>query len=157
MRAVVQRVTSSSVTVDGKIVGEIGKGLNVLIGVTHGDTEKDADYITDKVLGLRIFEDENEKMNLSLLNLAARGENVGVLGISQFTLYGDCRHGKRPAFTEAEAPDAAKALYDYCMEQFEKKSLPNIKIARGIFRADMQVVINNDGPVTLLLDSGKNF
>ena len=149
MRAVVQRVKKSSVTVDDKITGKIGQGLMVLIGVEDGDSEKDADYIADKVCGLRIFEDEQGKMNLSV-------EDIGgeVLAVSQFTLLADARKGRRPSFTKAAAPDEANALY---RKVIEKISAKDINVEEGIFQAEMMVEIHNDGPVTILLDSNKMF
>ena len=149
MRAVVQRVKKSSVTVDEKITGEIGKGLMVLIGVEDGDTEKDADYIADKICGLRIFEDELGKMNLSV-------EDIGgeVLAVSQFTLLADARKGRRPSFTKAAAPDEANALYRKVIEKISSK---DINVEEGIFQAEMMVEIHNDGPVTILLDGNKMF
>ena len=149
MRAVVQRVTEGSVTVEGKVTGEIKNGFVVLLGVGNEDTEADADYIADKVSNLRVFEDENGKMNLSLKDMG--GE---ILAVSQFTLYGDCRKGRRPGFTEAAPPEKAKALYDYFTDRLRKA---DIKVGEGIFQADMLVKIYNDGPVTLLLDSKKLF
>lgn len=149
MRAVVQRVTEGSVTVEGKVTGEIKNGFVVLLGVGNEDTEADADYIADKVSNLRVFEDENGKMNLSLKDVG--GE---ILAVSQFTLYGDCRKGRRPGFTEAAPPEKAKALYDYFTDRLRKA---DIKVGEGIFQADMLVKIYNDGPVTLLLDSKKLF
>lgn len=149
MRAVVQRVKKSSVTVDEKITGQIGRGLMVLIGVEDGDTEKDADYIADKICGLRIFEDDRGKMNLSI-------EDIGgeVLAVSQFTLLADARKGRRPSFVKAAAPDEANALY---RKVIEKISSRNINVEEGVFQAEMLVEIHNDGPVTILLDSGKMF
>lgn len=149
MRAVVQRVKKSSVTVDDKVTGSIGQGLMVLIGVEDGDNEKDADYIADKVTGLRIFEDEQGKMNLSV-------EDIGgeVLAVSQFTLLADARKGRRPSFTKAAAPDEANALYRKVIEKIASKG---INVEEGIFQAEMMVEIHNDGPVTILLDSGKMF
>ena len=149
MRAVVQRVSSSKVTVDGEVTGEINKGLLVLLGVTHEDTSKDVDYIIDKVLNLRIFEDENEKMNLSLKDVG--GE---LLVVSQFTLYGDCRKGRRPNFMAALGGEESKKLYDKFILMLKEYG---IKVETGIFGADMKVDIQNDGPVTILLDSKKNF
>ena len=149
MRAVVQRVTEGSVTVEGNITGEIKNGFVVLLGVGNEDTEADADYIADKVSNLRVFEDEEGKMNLSLKDVG--GE---ILAISQFTLYGDCRKGRRPGFTEAARPEKAKALYDYFTEKLRSY---DINVGEGIFQADMLVKIYNDGPVTLLLDSKKLF
>ena len=149
MRAVVQRVKKSSVTVEEKITGKIGQGLMVLIGVEDGDSEKDADYIADKVCGLRIFEDEQGKMNLSV-------EDIGgeVLAVSQFTLLADARKGRRPSFTKAAAPDEANALYRKVIEKIESR---NINVEEGVFQAEMMVEIHNDGPVTILLDSNKMF
>lgn len=149
MRAVVQRVKKSSVTVEDKITGKIGQGLMVLIGVEDGDNEKDADYIADKVCGLRIFEDEQGKMNLSV-------EDIGgeVLAVSQFTLLADARKGRRPSFTKAAAPDEANALYRKVIDKIESR---NINVEEGVFQAEMMVEIHNDGPVTILLDSNKMF
>ncbi|NFO87373.1 D-tyrosyl-tRNA(Tyr) deacylase [Clostridium botulinum] len=149
MRAVVQRVTSSSVQVDGNTVGSIGKGLNVLIGISKSDTLQDLKYIRDKVINLRIFEDEKEKMNLSLLDV--KGE---LLVISQFTLYGDCRKGRRPNFMEAKGGEEAEGFYEEFLSLLKES---NLKIETGEFGADMKVEINNDGPVTIILDSSKNF
>ncbi len=149
MRAVVQRVTASSVTVDGQVTGRIGRGLMVLIGVEEGDTEKDAAYIADKVSGLRIFEDADEKMNLSVKD--AGGD---VLAVSQFTLLGDARKGRRPGFTAAARPDEADALYRKTVENIRDKG---IKVEEGVFQTHMDVEIHNDGPVTILLDSRKIF
>ena len=149
MRAVVQRVTSSSVKIDEKIVGSIKEGLNVLIGISKDDTLEDLKYIRDKIINLRIFHDENDKMNLSILDV--KGE---LLIISQFTLYGDCRKGRRPNFMEAKGGEEAKELYE---EFISLMSESNLKVETGEFGADMKVEINNDGPVTLLLDSTKNF
>lgn len=149
MRAVVQRVSKSSVTVEDKTVGKIQKGLMVLLGVEEGDTSKDVDYMVDKVVNLRIFEDEDEKMNLSLKDVD--GE---LLAISQFTLLGDCRKGRRPSFTGAAKPDVANELY----EEFVSKCRGNeVNVETGVFQAHMIVDIVNDGPVTMLLDSKKNF
>ncbi|KXZ39433.1 D-tyrosyl-tRNA(Tyr) deacylase [Alkalithermobacter thermoalcaliphilus JW-YL-7 = DSM 7308] len=149
MRAVVQRVSNSKVTVDNEVVGQIGKGLMVLLGVTHSDNESDIKYLVDKILNLRIFEDEEGKMNLSLLDI--KGE---LLVVSQFTLYGDCRKGRRPSFTEAAKPELANQLYEQFIKECKKY---NIKVEQGKFGADMKVDILNDGPVTMLLDSSKNF
>lgn len=149
MRAVVQRVTSSSVKVNDDIVGAINKGFNVLIGISKDDTIEDLKYIKDKILNLRVFEDENEKLNLSLKDVS--GE---LLIISQFTLYGDCRKGRRPNFMEALGGNEAKKLYEDFLKLFDDEE---IKVETGIFGADMKVSIENDGPVTLLLDSKKNF
>ena len=149
MRAVVQRVKKSSVTVEEKITGKIGQGLMVLIGVEDGDSEKDADYIADKVCGLRIFEDEQGKMNLSV-------EDIGgeVLAVSQFTLLADARKGRRPSFTKAAAPYEANALYRKVIDKIESR---NVNVEEGVFQAEMMVEIHNDGPVTILLDSNKMF
>ena len=149
MRAVVQRVTESSVTVDGQITGATDEGLVVLIGVEEGDTDKDAGYIADKVSGLRIFEDENEKMNLSVKDVGG-----SILAISQFTLLGDVRKGKRPSFITAEDPEIANRLYQQVCENIRNQG---IKVETGIFQAHMLVKINNHGPVTILLDSRKTF
>lgn len=147
MRAVIQRVTKASVKVDGKITGEIGKGLLIFLGVGEGDTEKDLRYIADKAIGLRIFTDENDKMNLSVQDVG--GE---ILVVSQFTLYGDCRKGKRPSFSSSMEPVTAKRMYE---EFIEYVSGHGIHTAHGIFGADMKVELLNDGPVTILLDSSK--
>lgn len=149
MRAVVQRVSSSKVEVDNKVIGSIKKGLNVLIGISKEDTIEDLNYIKDKILNLRIFEDENEKMNLSLLDI--KGE---ILVISQFTLYGDCRKGRRPNFMNAEGGEKAKEAYNTFIKLLKES---NIKIETGEFGADMKVEIQNDGPVTIILDSKKTF
>lgn len=149
MRAVVQRVKSSKVEVDNKVISEIGKGINLLVGISKEDTKEDIDYIVRKVLGMRIFEDEDERMNFSLQDIG--GE---LLLISQFTLYGDCRKGKRPDFMKAQGGDAARDIYNQLVEVF-KKEIPNLQT--GEFGADMKVDIINDGPVTLLLESKKDF
>ncbi len=149
MRACVQRVTQASVTVDAELVGEIARGLLVLLGVTGDDTEDDARQLADKICGLRIFEDADEKMNQSL-------EEIGgaMLVVSQFTLYGDCRKGRRPSFTQAAPPEQAERLYNTFIAGVGMKG---IKVATGRFRAHMDVALVNDGPVTLLLDSKKSF
>lgn len=147
MRFVIQRVTEGSVAIDGRVCGSIGKGFVVLIGVGADDTKETADKMLKKMLGLRIFEDENGKTNLSLDSVV--GE---LLLISQFTLYADCKHGNRPGFTDAGAPDMAKALYEYIIEEC-KKSVPIVK--QGEFGADMKVSLINDGPFTIILDSDK--
>lgn len=149
MRAVVQRVTKSSVTVDGMLTGKSGQGLMVLIGVADGDTEQDAAYIADKITGLRIFEDEAGKMNRCVIDVG--GE---ILAVSQFTLLGDARKGKRPSFTKAAPPEEAKALYQTVIERMKERG---IHVEEGVFQAEMLVEIHNDGPVTILLDSQKNF
>ena len=149
MRAVVQRVTRASVTVEGRITGAIERGLVVLLGVGQSDSESDAVYLAEKIAGLRIFEDENEKMNLSVADVQG-----AILAVSQFTLYGDVRKGKRPSFDAAARPERAKELYDYFVEQVRAKGL---RCETGIFQAMMQVELVNDGPVTILLDSQKSF
>ena len=145
MRFVIQRVLESSVSVDGKVVGQIGKGFMVLIGVGSGDTRETADKMIKKLIGMRIFEDENGKTNLNL-------ESVGgsLLLISQFTLYADCKRGNRPGFTDAGAPDLAEELYEYIISEC-RKSVPVVE--RGVFGADMKVSLVNDGPFTVILDS----
>jgi D-tyrosyl-tRNA(Tyr) deacylase len=149
MRAVVQRVSRASVTVEAAIVGAIGPGLVVLLGVGQGDAEKDADYLADKVVNLRIFPDEAGNMNRSVLEL--RGE---ILVVSQFTLYGDSRKGRRPGFSDAATPEEANRLYRYYVDQVRGSGLT---VAEGVFRAMMNVELVNQGPVTLLLDSRKAF
>lgn len=149
MRAVIQRVTSSKVEVDGVVVGAINKGFNVLLGISKEDTEEDLKYIKDKLINLRIFEDKDDKMNLSLLDV-----NGEILLISQFTLYGDCRKGRRPNFMNALGGDDAKVLYDKFVLMVKETGL---KVETGVFGAHMSVDIQNDGPVTVLLDSKKNF
>ncbi len=149
MRAVVQRVTQADVTVAESKTGSIGQGLVVLLGVQEGDTEKDADYIAEKVAGLRVFDDENGVMNRSVQDIGG-----GVLSISQFTLLGDVRKGKRPSYSHAARPDAAKKLYSYFNRKLTEKEIP---VGEGIFQAEMLVRIYNDGPVTILLDSHKLF
>ena len=149
MRAVVQRVSRAQVAVDGEIVGEVGRGLLVLLGVTHADTEGDADYLADKIAGLRVFEDENGKMNL---DTAAVGG--GILVVSQFTLYGDVRRGKRPSFDAAAKPERARELYEYFVARIRAAGLP---CQTGRFQEMMEVELVNDGPVTILLDSTKTF
>ena len=149
MRAIVQRVTKASVSVDCETVGKIDKGFMVLVGVGEDDDETDLKYIADKIINLRVFEDENEKMNLSLNDIS--GE---LLVISQFTLFGDCRKGRRPSFDKAGEPKRAKELYEKLCEYFNECG---IKTQTGIFAADMQVELINDGPVTLMLDSKKLF
>lgn len=149
MRAVVQRVTRAQVTVGGEVTGKIDRGLLVLLGVSRADTEKDADYVADKITGLRIFEDEKGKMNL---DVAAVGG--AVLVVSQFTLYGDIRRGKRPSFDAAATPERARQLYEYFIERIRAASLA---CQTGRFQEMMQVELVNDGPVTILLDSAKLF
>ncbi len=149
MRAVIQRVNRAQVQVEGRMTGEIGKGLLVLLGVGREDAPRDADYLLDKILNLRIFEDPEGKMNLSLLDVGG-----GLMVISQFTLYADCRKGRRPSFTDAGPPEEARKLYDYFVAQAEARGM---KVATGIFQALMEVELVNFGPVTILLDSSKNF
>jgi D-aminoacyl-tRNA deacylase len=145
MRIVVQRSKEASVTVNEKVVGEISRGLVLLVGITHDDTETDAAYLADKIVNLRIFEDENDKMNLSLLDVGG-----SILSVSQFTLYGDCRKGRRPNFMAAAKPDDALSLYLHFNELLEQKG---IHVETGEFGAMMNVSLNNDGPVTFILES----
>lgn len=147
MRAVVQRVDRASVTVDGQLTGKVERGLLVLLGVAEGDTDKDLHYIVDKVCGLRIFEDAEGKMNLSVQDICG-----SLLAVSQFTLCGDCRKGKRPSFDRAAKPDTANVFYEQFVEQCRAKGLP---VETGVFRAHMLVELVNNGPVTILLDSTK--
>lgn len=149
MRAVVQKVSSSKVRVDEEVIGQINQGLMVLLGVTHDDTSKDVDYMVDKVTNLRIFEDTEGKMNLSLKDVD--GE---VLAVSQFTLYGDARRGRRPSFSDAARPEVANPLYE---EFVEKVKSQGINVGTGKFGAHMMVDLTNDGPVTILLESRKEF
>ncbi|MDY6953128.1 MAG: D-aminoacyl-tRNA deacylase [Thermodesulfobacteriota bacterium] len=145
MRAVVQRVRASNVQVGDDVVGQIGPGLLVLLGVSRSDEEKDAVFLSDKVVHLRIFEDEDGKMNRSLMETG--GE---IMVVSQFTLLGDCRKGRRPSFVEAAPPERAKELYEYFVNQLRLKG---ILVATGRFQAKMDVSLTNDGPVTLILES----
>ncbi|AZV58134.1 D-aminoacyl-tRNA deacylase [Clostridium sp. AWRP] len=149
MRAVVQRVNSSKVKVEGKVIGQIQKGLNVLLGISKEDTDEDIIYMRDKILNLRIFEDENGKLNKSLLDV-----NGEIIIISQFTLYGDCRRGRRPSFIEALGGDEAEKIYEKFVGQC--RDLVG-KVETGKFGADMLVSIENDGPVTIMIDSKKKF
>lgn len=149
MRAVVQRTIPSSVTSEGTETGRIGEGLTVLLGVGRDDDEKDVVYTADKILNLRIFEDEEGKMNQSLLQKS--GE---MLVVSQFTLYGDVRHGRRPSFTAAAPPDLANRLYEDFVQYVEKQG---VRVATGVFQTEMVVSLDNHGPVTILLDSKKEF
>ena len=149
MRAVVQRVTSSSVTVEGETTGKIDKGLMVLLGVADGDTDKDVTYMVDKIVNLRIFEDENDKMNLSLQDIGG-----SLLVVSQFTLLGDCRKGRSPSFIEAARPEMADNLYQKFVD---KARSMGIRTETGRFKTHMMVELINDGPVTILVDSNKNF
>ena len=149
MRAVVQRVSRAKVTVNGWTAGKIGRGLLVLLGVGQTDTEADAAYLSEKVAGLRIFEDEDGKMNRSVRDVGG-----SVLVVSQFTLYGDVRRGKRPSFDEAAAPEAARRLYELFVQRIQAAGL---RCETGRFQEMMQVELVNEGPVTILLDSGKAF
>ena len=149
MRAVIQRTIRSSVTSEGTETGRIGAGLTVLMGVGRDDDEKDVVYMADKILNLRIFEDEEGKMNQSLLQKG--GE---MLVVSQFTLYGDVRHGRRPSFTAAAPPDSANRLYEEFVQYVEKQG---VRVATGVFQTEMVVSLDNHGPVTILLDSKKEF
>ncbi len=149
MRAVVQRVKSASVTVDGERVSEIGAGVLIFLGVAHEDTTTELEYIANKVANLRIFEDAAGKMNCSLLETGG-----AALVVSQFTLYGDCRKGRRPSFINAARPEVANALYEEFITALEKRNVPT---QGGTFQAMMDVQLINDGPVTILLDSAKSF
>ena len=149
MRCVIQRVTHASVEVSGEVVGKIDNGFLVLLGAQEGDTEADAKYCADKIAGLRVFEDENDKMNLSIADVGGK-----VLLVSQFTLLADARHGRRPDFIQAARPDVAEPLCDRVKEMLEQKGLA---VETGRFRTHMAVSLLNDGPVTILLDSRKTF
>lgn len=149
MRAVVQRVTKASVTVEDSVVGAIGLGLLVLLGVSRSDTTASADYMIDKLLGLRVFEDKDSKMNLSVRELGG-----AVLVVSQFTLFGDVRRGKRPSFDDAARPEQARSLYEYVVDKIREQG---VECATGEFQAMMHVSLVNDGPVTILIDSEKIF
>jgi D-tyrosyl-tRNA(Tyr) deacylase len=149
MRAVVQRVSRAQVTVEKELVGSIGLGLLILLGVAQTDTQLDANYLIEKILNLRIFPDEQNKMNLSLIDL--KGE---LLVVSQFTLYGDCRRGRRPSYSDAALPKEAEELYNYFIDKAKQSG---IKVETGKFQAMMDVELVNDGPVTILLDSQKLF
>lgn len=148
MRAVIQRVSEASVTVGGRVVGAIGPGLAVLVGVERSDTTQDADYLAEKVIHLRVFTDDEGRMNKSVLDIG--GE---LLAISQFTLYGDCRKGRRPDFTAAAAPEDARNLYEYFVEVLRARS--SLRVATGVFQTEMHVKLTNHGPVTLICDSVK--
>jgi len=145
MRAVVQRVSESSVTIQNEVIAKIGPGLLVLLGVAKGDALPDAEFLADKIVNLRIFEDENGKMNRSLLEIGAQ-----LLVVSQFTLLGDCRKGRRPSFMDAAEPEAADKLYEFFVDTARRKG---ISVQTGRFRAMMQVALINSGPVTLVLES----
>lgn len=149
MRAVVQRVSKSSVTVDGNVTGAIRRGLMVLLGVADDDTETDAGYIANKVAGLRIFEDDEDKMNLSVKDIGG-----DILAVSQFTLMGDARKGKRPSFSKAARPGEANELYQKFISLLRQEDL---HVEEGVFQTHMMVDLVNDGPVTILLDSKKTF
>lgn len=149
MRAVVQRVSTASVAVEEQIVGEIGPGLLVLLGVSSGDAPTDADYLADKIAGLRVFEDAAGKMNRSVTDIGG-----AILAVSQFTLLGDARRGKRPSFDAAARPERARELYDSFVAQIRRRGL---RCETGRFQATMSVSLVNDGPVTILLDSAKSF
>ena len=149
MRAVVQRVSSASVTVDNEITGQIGRGFLVLLGIGEDDSEADVIYLAGKVAGLRVFEDDAAKMNLTLADVGG-----AVLAVSQFTLFGDCRKGRRPSFVAAARPEKANPLYEAFVAELRGQGLP---VETGQFQAHMDVSLVNDGPVTLLLDSRKAF
>jgi len=145
MRAVIQRVSRASVTVEGEVVGEIGRGMLVLLGVTHSDTSAQVEQLAEKIVGLRIFDDEAGKMNLALADVGG-----AMLVVSQFTLLGDCRRGRRPSYTEAAGPELANQLYEEFIDAVRRQ---NVAVATGRFRAHMDVALVNDGPVTLIVDS----
>jgi D-tyrosyl-tRNA(Tyr) deacylase len=148
MRVVLQRVTQAHVDVAGECVGRIGLGLLILLGVTHGDQREDADYLAGKILHLRIFPDEQGRMNRSVLDAGG-----ALLVVSQFTLYGSCKKGRRPSFDQAARPEQARALYQYFVERLQ---FSNTRVETGVFQAEMEVHLINDGPVTLVLDSARN-
>ncbi|TYO96972.1 D-aminoacyl-tRNA deacylase [Desulfallas thermosapovorans] len=150
MRAVVQRVTRAQVLIDGQVISKISRGLLVLVGIGIDDTNSAADYLAQKIVDLRIFEDSAGKMNLSLKDI-----NGQLLVVSQFTLYGDCRKGKRPSFSSAARPETASEIYNYLIDKFHKLGVS--KVQTGVFAAHMEVELVNDGPVTILLDSDKKF
>ena len=147
MKAVIQRVTEANVTVDDTVVSRIDMGLMVLLGIADGDTEKDADFLLEKIINLRIFEDEQGKMNISLLDV--KGE---LLVVSQFTLLGDCRKGRRPSYVQAAPPEKANALYEYFIRRAKESG---VETKSGVFQAMMAVSLVNYGPVTLILETGK--
>lgn len=149
MRVVVQRVTRAKVTVEGEIVGEIGKGYLALVGVETGDTDDDMRYGVEKLVGLRVFEDSEGKMNRSVSDIGG-----SILLVSQFTLLGDARHGRRPSFSNAARPEVAAPMIDRMADAIAGRGIP---VAKGVFGAEMQVELVNDGPVTILLDSKKSF
>lgn len=146
MKAVIQRVLESSVSVDGRVVGSSGKGYMILVGVTKGDTEKHADLLARKTAALRVFEDENGKMNLSVTDVGG-----DILAISQFTLCADCKKGNRPSFTPSEEPERAKALYELYCDKLNEYGVKRVE--KGMFGADMKVSLVNDGPVTICFDT----
>ncbi|MGA2965043.1 MAG: D-aminoacyl-tRNA deacylase [Terriglobales bacterium] len=154
MRAVVQRVSRARVTVDATVSGEIGLGLLVLLGVGAGDTRADADYLAEKIAGLRIFEDDGGPLKIKKMNLSVAEVGGALLVVSQFTLYGDARRGKRPSFDAVAPPQQARELYEYFVEKVRAAGL---RCETGRFREMMQVELVNEGPVTILLDSGKGF
>ena len=147
MKIVIQRVKKAKVEVEEKVVGEIEKGFLVLVGVTHTDTEQEADYLAKKLCNLRVFEDENQKMNLNLKDV-----NGKLLIVSQFTLYANCKDGNRPSFTDAAKPEMANELYEYFCKKCEEYQ---IEVQKGIFGADMQISLVNDGPVTIVMERDK--
>ena len=149
MRCVVQRVSAASVSVEGLVVGEIGRGLVAMIGVANGDDTADIDYVASKIRGLRVFADEQGKMNRSVLEASGQ-----VLAISQFTLLGDARRGRRPAFGDAAPPAVARPAYDAVVEALRAAGVP---VATGVFQADMALTLTNDGPVTIMIDSRRTF
>ena len=149
MRLIVQKVSKSSVKIDGEVVGKINKGYMVLVGITDGDDEILVGKMVDKLVNLRIFEDENDKLNLSLLDVQG-----SILSISQFTLYANCKKGRRPSFIDAAKPDVSIPLYDLFNKKLEEKG---VKVERGVFGAMMEVSLINDGPVTIILDSKEIF
>lgn len=148
MRVIVQRTTRAEVRIDGQVVGQIGKGFMLLVGVTNGDTQADADWLCKKVAQMRVFEDSEGKMNLALADVGGQ-----LLSISQFTLYADCRKGNRPSFINAARPETAEPLYNYLNEQLRQTY--GLHVETGRFGADMKVDFVNDGPVTILLDSAE--
>lgn len=148
MKAVIQRVAHASVKVDGKTIGSCGQGFLILLGVMAGDDEKEADKLVNKTVNLRVFEDENGKMNLSSLDIG--GE---MLVVSQFTLCADCTHGRRPSFTPSAPPDEANRLYEYFVRRLKENGISHVET--GVFGADMKVELLNDGPVTIILDSSE--
>ncbi len=145
MRAILQRVSRAQVTVDGKIHGKIAQGYLILLGVAHEDTKTEAKFLVNKIVGLRIFNDDEGKMNLSIDQVDGQ-----ILVVSQFTLFGDCRKGRRPGFTDAAPPEKANSLYEYFCEEISRKG---IEVQQGCFQTEMKVELVNDGPVTLLLDT----